>query len=101
MIQFNGYCGCGLCEELGEIVRFGNGFFYVYIMFYEKVKILSGYVKLRTKEFINENVEKVILISFTVYYNNLELIEYVSWRGKKISLVKLFYLELVIGLRIN
>lgn len=101
MIQFNGHCGCGLCEEPGETARSGNGFSHVYTMSHEKAKTSSGHAKLRTKESTNENAEKAILTSSTVYYNNLEPIEHVSWRGKKTSSVKLFYPELVIGLRTN
>lgn len=35
MIQFNGHCGCGLCDEPGETARSGNGFSHVYCMSHE------------------------------------------------------------------
>ena len=66
MIQFNGHCGCGLCEEPGETARSGNGFSHVYCMSHEKAKTMSGHEKLRTKESTNENAQRAITNASTV-----------------------------------
>ena len=69
MIQFNGHCGCGLCEETGETAKCGNGFSHVYTMSHEKARTSSGHSKLRTKESTNENAHKAIATSSTVRYS--------------------------------
>lgn len=66
MIQYNGHCGCGLCEEPGKTAKSGNGFSHVYTMSHEKAKTSSGHAKMRTKESTNANVHKAILTSSTV-----------------------------------
>lgn len=66
MIQYNGHCGCGLCEEPGETAICGNGFSHVYVMSHEKAITPTGHAKLRTKESTNDHAQQAISAASTV-----------------------------------
>lgn len=50
MMQYNGLCGCGTCEEPGETFKVGKGHSHIYPMSHEMAKSPDGHAVLGTKE---------------------------------------------------
>jgi hypothetical protein len=68
MMQFNGHCGCGICEEPGENAQSGNGHSHVYPMSHEMAKTSNGHAELRTKEATQEYAQEALNCVTTVRY---------------------------------
>lgn len=62
MMQFNGLCGCGTCEEPGETLKSasGRGHSHIYPMSHEMAKTEDGHADLRTKKKMKADAEKTL-----------------------------------------
>jgi hypothetical protein len=70
MMQYNGLCGCGICEAPGETFKIGNGHSHVYPMSHEMAKTSDGHAVLRTKENTKMYAEKALRSASLVIENH-------------------------------